>query len=204
LRAVSNLSEWIETDLEGQLPPESEQQLQLLRARAQRMESMINGLLEYARAGRVEVATEVVEVAALLAEVIDSLDPPPTFKIQIEAPMPTLNTKRLLLSQVFANLIGNAIKHCDRPDCSLNISVQVKAEEYEFALKDDGPGIAPEHHDKVFTIFQTLNARHDTDSTGIGLSIVRKIVEAEGGTIRLASQVGVGTTFYFTWPKHPG
>ncbi len=203
LRAISNLSQWIEDDLEGQLPPENQQQMALLRNRVSRMEAMINGLLDYARAGRTDAVIEPVSVAELLAEVVDSLAPPKTFSIEIGAEMPTLQTKRLLLSQVFANLISNGIKHHDRPDGLIRISSQDQGSFYEFAVADDGAGIAPEHHDKIFMIFQAVNPQNNSDSSGIGLSIVKKIVETEEGTIRLESEIGKGTTFYFTWPKEP-
>jgi PAS domain S-box-containing protein len=203
LRAIANLSEWIEEDLEGALPPNSQQQMKLLRDRVHRMQAMIDGLLEYARAGRTEADIEPVAVAALLAEVIDSLDPPHPFRIEIAPEMPTLLTKRLLLSQVFANLISNGIKHHNRPDGLIRISSHDKGNFYEFEVADDGLGIAPEHHDKIFMIFQAVNPQKSQDSSGIGLSIVKKIVETEEGTIRLASEVGKGTTFYFTWPKQP-
>ncbi len=201
LRAIANLSEWIESDLEGQLPPDNQLQLQLLRTRVQRMGAMIDGLLEYSRAGRIKVAIEKVVVMDLLTEVIDSLDPLPPFTVQIEPPMPILKTKPLLLGQVFANLISNAIKHHDRPDGCVKVSVQEQPEYYEFSISDDGPGIAPEYHDKIFTIFQTIKTCDSQESTGIGLSIVKKIVEAEGGVIHLESQIGKGATFRFTWPK---
>lgn len=203
LRAISNLSQWIEEDLEGRLPPENQQQMALLRDRVYRMEAMINGLLDYARAGRTDSVIESVSVAQLLAEVIDSLDPPKSFSIEIMPEMPTLHTKRLMLSQVFANLIGNGIKHHGRSDGRIRVSSQDLGNFYEFEVADDGPGIAPEYHDKIFTIFQTLNSHNNQDSSGIGLSIVKKIVEAEEGTIRLKSEIGKGTTFYFTWPKEP-
>jgi signal transduction histidine kinase len=140
-------------------------------------------------------------VAQLLAETIDSLAPPPTFSISIDTNLPTLNTKRLFLSQVFANLIGNGIKHHDRSDGSIQISCQECGDFYEFVIADDGPGIAPENHDKVFAIFQAVNPQNSPDSTGIGLAIVKKIIETEGGTIRLESNLGQGTKFYFTWQK---
>jgi PAS domain S-box-containing protein len=203
LRAISNLSQWIEEDLDGQLPPENQQQMALLRDRVSRMEAMINGLLDYARAGRTDAVIEPVPVAELLAEVVDSLAPPKTFSIEIVPEMPTLQTKRLLLSQVFANLISNGIKHHDRPDGFIRISSQDQGSFYEFAVADDGSGIAPEQHDKIFTIFQTVNPQNNPDSSGIGLSIVKKIVETEEGTIRLESEMGKGTIFYFTWPKDP-
>jgi PAS domain S-box-containing protein len=208
LRAIANLSEWIEDDLAGLLNEGTQQQMTLLRSRVRRMEATIAGLLDYARVGRTDVEISQVVVAELLAETIDSLAPPPKFKIAID-PMPTLDTKRLLLSQVFANLIGNAIKHHDSPgeplDNRANGSVQITCQDrgdfYEFAVSDDGPGIALPDRDKIFTIFQARNPQHRPDSSGIGLSIVKKIVEAESGKVWLESELNVGTTFYFTWPK---
>jgi PAS domain S-box-containing protein len=200
LRAISNLSEWIEEDLEGSLTADTQQQMDRLRGRVRLMESTINGLLDYARAGRTDATVERVSVAQLLAETIDAIAPPPTFEITIAPGMPTLQTKRLLLSQVFANLIGNAFKHHDRADGTICISSQAQGDFYEFAIADDGPGIAPEDRDRVFVIFQAANPQNRSDSTGIGLAIVKKIVETAGGTIRLESELGRGTTFYFTWP----
>lgn len=201
LRAIANLSEWIEEDLSGQMPPENQQQLHLLRGRVHRMEALINGLLEYSRVGRVESPIERVSLSVLLDEVIDSIDPPDTFTITIPPDLPTLITKRLPLRQVFANLIGNAVKHHDRPDGQVRIGMKDLGDRYEFSVADDGPGIAPEYHRKIFMIFQTLQARDVKESTGVGLSIVKRIVETEGGTIRLDSEEGAGSTFYFTWHK---
>jgi PAS domain S-box-containing protein len=201
LRAIANLSEWIEEDLEGQLPAENQRQMKLLRGRVYRLEALINALLEYYRAGRTTMATETVNINLLLTEIIDSLDPPATFKIEIQPRMPTLQTKRIPLSQVFSNLISNAIKYHHRSDGQIWISYQDLGEFYEFAVADDGAGIAPEHHERVFTIFQTLQSRDQTESTGIGLAIVKKIIEAEGGEISLESKLGEGATFRFTWLK---
>ncbi len=201
LRAIANLSQWIEDDLEGEMLTEIQPQLVLLRSRVARMSATINGLLDYARIGRSDDKIEPVSVAQLLAETIDSIAPPPTFSISIAPNLPTLNTKRLFLSQVFANLIGNGIRHHDRSDGSIQISCQECGDFYEFGIADDGPGIAPENHDKVFAIFQAVNPQNSPDSTGIGLAIVKKIIETEGGTIRLESELGHGTAFYFTWKR---
>ncbi|MBW4550277.1 MAG: PAS domain-containing protein [Aphanocapsa sp. GSE-SYN-MK-11-07L] len=198
LRAISNLAHWIEDDLGRQLPPENQQHLQLMQSRVGRMEKLINGLLEYSRIGRVNMEIQPVAVADLLAEVIDSIDPPATFKIQIAADLPTLKTKRLLLHQVFSNLISNAIKHHDRPDGQIQISAQPQPNGYEFAVGDDGPGIAANQHERIFGIFQTLHQSKD-ENTGIGLAIVKKIVESEAGQISVESSLGEGTTFRFTW-----
>lgn len=201
LRAIANLSEWLEEDLNDLLPAENRQQMQLLRGRVHRMEALINGLLAYSRIERVEAEIEPVEVRTLLMEVIDSLALPPTFTVIVGEQMPTLKTKRLLLGQVFANLIGNAVKHHPRDNGQITIAVQDRGGDYEFAVSDDGNGIAPEYHDRIFTIFQTLEARDVKESTGIGLSIVKKIVETEGGSISVDSHVGGGATFRFTWHK---
>jgi PAS domain S-box-containing protein len=201
LRAIASLSEWLEEDLEGELPPENSQQLKLLRGRVLRMEALINGLLDYSRIGRTKAALERVNVNELLAEVIDSLAPPESFKIEIASEMPTLITRQVLLRQVFANLISNAIKHHDRPDGQIKISVADKGDAYEFVVADNGPGISAEYHNKIFAIFQTLEARDTKESTGIGLSIVKKIVETEGGSIWVQSEEGQGSAFHFTWLK---
>jgi PAS domain S-box-containing protein len=204
LRAIANLSEWIEEDLEDKLPPENKHQMELLRGRVYRLERLINGLLEYSRVGRIELSSEIVNVNNLLTEVIDSIAPPSTFSFEIESNLPTLKTKRVALSQVFSNLIANAIEHHDRSDGHIKISGLDRGEFYEFTVTDDGAGIDSEYHEKVFTIFQTLQPRDRKESTGIGLAIVKKIIENEGGTIALESQLGRGTTFRFTWLKELG
>jgi signal transduction histidine kinase len=200
LRAIANLSEWIEEDLGGQVSPEVQHHMHLMRKRVERMDALINGLLDYSRVGRVQVPIETVKVADILAEVIDLLAPPATFLIEV-APMPIIETRRLSLSQVFANLISNAIKHCNRADGHIQISFTEQGNFYRFSVSDNGPGIAPEYQSRIFTIFQTLEARDKTENTGIGLSIVKKIVESEGGSVWVESQLGLGSTFLFTWCK---
>ncbi|ACK70406.1 multi-sensor signal transduction histidine kinase [Gloeothece citriformis PCC 7424] len=202
LRAIANLSQWIEEDLSDIIPPESQQQIELLRQRVYRMDQLINNLLDYARIGRSEATKERVEVAQLLEEIIDSLAPPPTFTLEIDLPMPTLMTEKLLLSQVFSNLISNGIKHHGKDQGKLKISVQEQNNFYQFLIADDGQGIPVDYQEKIFAIFQTVKSKDNKDSTGIGLSIVKKIVEIQGGKIMVSSQVGEGTTFSFTWPKN--
>jgi PAS domain S-box-containing protein len=199
LRGIANLSQWIEEDLEGSLSVANQEQMALLRSRVYKMQATIDGLLDYARSGSAVEVVESVSIAELLADVIDQIAPPPTFTISLPPELPTLFTQRLPLFQVFANLIGNGIKHHHSETGSIQISVEDRGDCYEFAIADDGSGIDPEHHDRMFKIFQAVNPQNRSDSTGIGLAIVKKIVEAEGGTIWLESELGKGTTFYFTW-----
>jgi signal transduction histidine kinase len=142
-----------------------------------------------------------VDVEALLKQVIEELSPPAQFTIEVAPGMPTLVTELLLLQQVFTHLIGNAIKHHPQSDGKVKISVREQPDFYEFAVADNGAGIAPQFHDKVFVIFQTLQARDRVENTGVGLAIAKRIVESQGGSIRLESQEGQGATFRFTWPK---
>ncbi|MBE9157425.1 PAS domain-containing protein [Nodosilinea sp. LEGE 06152] len=200
LRAISNLADWIGEDLGNQLPPENQRQLELLRSRVDRMEALINGLLEYSRVGRRQRSIVAIDVNELLTNVVDSLAPPKSFVVDLPTDLPTLYSHKTALGQVFANLINNAIKHHHRDQGTVHISWRDRGKWLEFAIADDGPGIAPQYHDKIFTIFQTLKARDDFESTGVGLAVVKKIIEAEKGRVWLTSAVGEGTTFYFTWP----
>ena len=201
LRAIANLATWLGEDLEGQIPEENQQQLQLMNSRVKRMDGLIQGLLEYSRIGRKNTPIKRVNVGDLIYEAIDSLSPPPEFKISIADEMPILNTESILLQQVFSNLIGNAIKYHPKQEGKIVVSVQEEERFYKFGVADDGLGIDPQYHDRIFTIFQTLQARDTIESTGIGLSIVKKIVEGQGGKVTVESQLGQGATFYFTWKK---
>lgn len=200
LRGIRNLSEWIEEDAD-KLSEDTRKYLHLQREQVARMENLIDGLLQYARVGRQNAPIETVDVRQLLEEVIDSINPPPKFAIAIQGEMPIITTQRLFLEQVFSNLIGNGIKHHPRSDGKIVISVREQARFYEFAIADDGAGIAPSAQKKIFEIFHTLNQKDDKSNTGIGLAIVKKIVEERGGTITVESQVGTGTTFRFQWIK---
>lgn len=201
LRAISTLSAWLEEDLEGQLNDSAKEQLQLLRSRVHRMDSLIDGVLRYSRAGRMDTEGECVDVGELLRDLVEMIDPPPGMRIVIGEDMPVLVTKRLRLSQVFSNLINNAIKYHHQDEGRIAVSVEKRgAGLYEFAVSDDGPGIAEQHHQRIFIMFQTLQSRDEVESTGLGLSLIKKLVEEEGGEVSLSSELGVGSTFRFTWP----
>lgn len=201
LRGISNLSQWLEEDLGDAITAEGKEQLQLLRGRVQRMEGLINGILDYSRAGRKRSKIESISVARLLSDVVEMCSPAPEARIEIATDMPELRTERVPLQQVFANLIGNALKHAKRADPHVRVSVRDLGDRCEFAISDNGHGIAPEFHDRIWGIFQTLEPRDTVESTGIGLSVVKKIVESKGGSAWVESREGHGATFRFTWPK---
>jgi signal transduction histidine kinase len=183
------------------LTAETREQLNLLRDRVARMHDLIEGLLVYSRIGRIEGSAEPVDTGALVAETLDSLAPPADFLVEVAPEMPTLVTERLQLGQVFANLIGNAIKHHHRKQGHIRVSGKDLGDRCEFEVADDGPGIPVEYHRKVFMMFQTLKVKDYESDTGIGLALVKKIVEEHGGSIQLVSKEGEGTSFRFTWTK---
>jgi signal transduction histidine kinase len=200
LRGISNLASWIEEDIGTSIPKKVKEHIALLKGRATRMDKLINGLLELARVGRMRQKAERVDVTELLHETIDLLSAPEASRILIVGAMPTMNAERFALQQVFMNLVLNAVQHAGRKDVVVRITCNERVEEYEFAVSDNGVGIPPEHHERVWQIFQTLQARDVVESTGIGLTIVRKQVEANGGRAWIDAQTP-GATVRFTWPK---
>jgi signal transduction histidine kinase len=204
LRGIENASRWVEEDMGKELPDHIQEYLLMMRIRVHRMENLINGILALARSGRVKEVHEVVDVNQLLLESIDMVSPPEHMQVEVTSQMPVLYTARVPLQQVFTNLISNAIKYHDRENGRVTISCQEDKLFYEFSVTDDGPGIDPEYHDRIFVIFQTLQERDAVESTGVGLAIVKKIIERQGGTIRVHSSPGMGAAFTFTWPKDRG
>ncbi|MGV3639853.1 MAG: sensor histidine kinase [Adhaeribacter sp.] len=204
LRGIENASRWVEEDMGKELPDHIQEYLLMMRIRVHRMENLINGILALARIGRVKEVQEVVDVNQLLLESIDMVAPPEHMQVEVTSQMPVLYTARVPLQQVFTNLISNAIKYHDRENGHVTVSCQEDKLFYEFSVTDDGPGIDPEYHDRIFVIFQTLQERDAVESTGVGLAIVKKIIERQGGTIRVDSAPGMGATFTFTWPKDRG
>lgn len=201
LRGIDNASRWVEEDLGKDLPGHIREYLRMMRVRVKRMENLINGILALARIGRTQQTEEEVNVNQLLQEVIDLVAPPKDFTITLPPKLPLIRTVRVELQQVFSNLISNSIKYHHRPDGQVRIQFHETPDFYVFSVSDDGPGIEPEYHTRIFVIFQTLQERDAMESTGVGLAIVKKIVERQGGSISVNSQPGQGATFTFTWPK---
>jgi signal transduction histidine kinase len=201
LRGIANLSQWLEEDLGDAITEDGKTQLNLLRSRVNRMEGLINGILDYSRAGRVRAKPELIATDKLLAEVVELSAASKGARIDIQPNLPELRTERVPLQQVFMNLIGNALKHAKRADPHVQVNVRDLGELFEFSVRDNGPGIAPEFHERIWGVFQTLEPRDTVESTGIGLSVVKKIVESKGGRAWVESAEGAGATFCFTWPK---
>ena len=206
LRGIANLAQWLQDDIGEQLKGDSKEHMRLLQGRVRRMEALIDGILTYSRAGRKLTPPEPVETGALVRDVIELLAPPAEVRIQMPDQFPTIEAERVPLQQVFMNLIGNAIKftRAVRPDAVIDIAWRDVADGFEFTISDNGAGIAPEYHDRVWGIFQTLAARDKVEGTGIGLSVVQKIVESRGGKVSLESAPGEGATFRFVWAKTLG
>lgn len=201
LRGIANLAQWIQEDIGERLEGESAEHMKLLHGRVQRMEALIDGVLSYSRAAKFRTAPERIETGLLIREVIDLLSPSEDVRITVADEMPVVLAEKVPLQQVFMNLIGNAMKYGrgEPPRISLR-SRRVPGFD-EFAVCDNGPGIAKEFHDRIWGIFQTLEARDKVEGTGIGLSVVRKIVESRGGTTWIESEPGKGACFHFTWPR---
>jgi signal transduction histidine kinase len=201
LRAINNLSLWIEEDLEDKLEGDTKEQFSMLRGRVARMEGLINGILNYSRAGRLKTNPVPIDLNQFIPDLLSLLAPPEQFTIHIQENLPVLKTEKIALEQVFSNFISNAIKYNDNKNPSINIECKDAVKFWEFSVTDNGPGIEKEFHEKVFVIFQTLNARDKVESTGVGLAIVKKIVEEKGGKCWIESIPGEGASFKFTWPK---
>lgn len=204
LRAIAHLVQWISEDIGTNISPDTQENIRLLNGRVARMQMLLDGLLAYSRVDTTRSTTERVDTAALVREVVEALAPPPGFTVMCEGAMPVMRTQRAPLERVMDNLISNAIKHHDGQAGCVTISARLVDGVAEFCVSDDGPGIAPRFHDRIFVIFQTLVRRDEHESSGIGLAIVKKKVESRGGQIRVESAPPArGTSFVFTWPEGP-
>lgn len=199
LRGIANLAQWIEEDLQGTLRDDTREMLGLIRSRMHRMEGLIDGILQYSRAGRLHEPPVTVDVAELIDEVVDLLGPP-AGTVTTDGALPVVVTELAPLRQVFQNLIGNGLKHGGAA-VAIRVSAADEGDTWRFRVTDNGPGIPVEFHDRVWGMFQTLEPRDRVEGAGIGLSLVKKVVEGQGGTVGLESTPGAGAAFTFTWRK---
>ncbi|MBP1853545.1 sensor histidine kinase [Rhizobium halophytocola] len=202
LRVIDNTSRWLMEDLQGLLTEDMLDNMRLMRSRVVRMEKFLDDLLDYSRIGRMAQATiqDRISGRALIDDVILMLSPPGGFDIQVSPVFAELDLPRMPLTQIFLNLVGNAIKHHDLGRGVIRIDAACEADHYVFTVADDGPGIPEIYRTQVFEMFQTLRPRDEVEGSGMGLSIARKHVVHAGGTIEIAPAEGRGATFRFTWP----
>ena len=201
LRGISSLASWLITDYGDKLGAEGGQQLGLIASRVKRLGALIDGILAYSRAGRVREKRLSVEFDSLVRNCIDLLAPPAHIAIEIAGTLPRLEVEQFKAQQVFQNLLSNAIKFMDKPAGRVVVSCAAEGLVWHFSVADNGPGIEARYRDKVFQLFQTLAPRDKVESSGVGLALVKKIIDLEGGKIWFESTPGAGATFHFTLPR---
>ena len=202
LRAISSLVNWLTSDFQDKLDDKGREMFALLLGRVKRMHDLIEGILKYSRVGQIREERVMVDLNPLVGNVIEMISPPDNVSVKIVTDLPTIYTEKTRIEQVFQNLISNAVKYMDKPNGKITIDCKDEQTDWIFCVKDNGPGIEEKHFKKIFQIFQTLSSRDEVESTGVGLSLVKKIAEMYGGKVWVESQVGIGSQFYFSLPKN--
>jgi two-component system sensor kinase FixL len=201
LRGIKLITEWLCADYGDKLGDEAREQLDLLQSRVARMHNLIDGVLQYSRVGRIKEDLTEVDLNELIAGVIDGIAPPEHIHIAAEGSLPVIECERTRVTQMFQNLLANAVKFMDKPTGEVRVGCVEEGDFWRFHVADNGPGIEEKYFDRIFRLFQTLTSRDEFESTGVGLALVKKIIEMYGGRIWVESAVGKGSTFLFTWPK---
>ncbi len=203
LRGIEHLAQWLVSDYAETFDDAGHEMMTLLVQRIHRMESLIDGILQYSRIGRVESNNETVDLAVVVPALIDSLAIPSHIAVVIETGLPTLHADLTQMTQLFQNLLSNAVNYMDKAEGHIAIRCETRDDDvWQFCIQDNGPGIDRQYHEKIFQIFQTLHARDERESTGIGLTVVKKVIELYGGRVWVESLPGQGSTFFFTLPKN--
>jgi len=201
LRAIGTLADWISTDYADKLDDNGKEQMNLLMSRVDRMHNLIEGVLQYSRVGHIKEEKVVVNLNELVTEVIDIIAPPENISITVENKLPTIECEQTRIMQVFQNLLSNAVKYMDKPQGQIKVGCIEENGFWKFSVADNGPGVEREYFEKIFEILQTLSPRDEVEATGVGLSVVKKIVELYGGSVWVESELGKGSVFFFTLPK---
>lgn len=202
LRGIAQLSSWIDEDLQAQEYDNVPGHTRLLRSRIARMETLLDDLLIFYRAGKVDTNQRVVDVRRMVTELFEMQNLKQGLQLILEENLPTFTTLATPFEQVLRNLLSNAIKHHDKDEGLIRISCRVVDSHYfEFSVCDDGPGIPEQYQQRIFGMFQTLKPRDEVEGSGMGLALIKKIIENYGGEINVHS-VGRGTCFIFTWPQN--
>lgn len=201
LRAIDTLASWISEDLGENQSPAIRENLRLMRQRVRRMERLLDDLLAYSLADKVKDAVRPVQVREMVAEITALIEVPPGFRVQLLGEPAGFTTAATPLRTVLQNLVNNAVKHHDRKTGLIEISVHERGDFYEFQVDDDGPGIPPEHHERIWGMFQTLQPRDKVEGSGIGLALIKRLVQHYGGVVGVQNRTPRGARFSFTWPK---
>ncbi len=201
LRGITSLSEWLLADYSEEFDEEGKKMLNLMISRVQRLHQLIDDILKYSRVGRAKVEKKDVNLNKVVSELVEVLNIPENIKVEIPNQLPTIFCDKTRIEQLFQNLISNAIKFIDKPEGLIKISCADEGEYYKFSVADNGIGIESQHFEKIFQLFQKLTSLQDSDSTGVGLALVKKIVELHDGKVWVESKVGIGSNFVFTIKK---
>ena len=201
LRGIKSLASWILDDYSDKLDERANEQMNLLLGRVERMYNLIDGVLQYSRAGRMDEKPVQVNLDDFIPEMIDMLVPPENITITVDSTMPVIECAETHIMQLFQNLLSNAIKYMDKPQGRISVGCVEEDGFWKFSITDNGPGIEEKHFEKIFKMFQALSVSKEFEGTGVGLTVAKKIVELYGGNIWVESTIGEGSTFYFTLPK---
>jgi len=198
LRSINALISWLKEDYKNVIDDQGLQNFKLIEDKIEKMDHLIDGILSYSSIDEKHSKNSQTDLNETITNIRKILFLPDHIKIEIKNKLPILNVDSIRIQQLFQNLISNAITHIDKPIGIIEIDFEDKIDYYQFSVKDNGVGISKEYHSKIFEIFQSVS---ENESTGIGLSIVKKIVQLYQGNIWLESELGKGTTFYFTLNK---
>ncbi|MCH7556323.1 MAG: CBS domain-containing protein [Planctomycetes bacterium] len=201
LRGIGTLADWLSTDYADKFDEQGQKHVKLLVERAKRADKLVDSILQYSSAGQLREEQEQVDLNTVLPEIICEIDPPENIEITLDNELPVLMCKKTHIRQVFHNLLSNAVKHMDKEKGQIKVGCIEEEGYWKFSVADNGPGIDQKYFKKIFKIFQTLSPTDETESTGIGLSIAKKIVKMNAGRIWVESNPGEGSTFFFTLPK---
>lgn len=200
LQNINGIATVLEACLGARQIEEAQHVFPMLRQQTQKMDRLITGILTYSLAGRHSIQKNVVDLYTLLHQVVSSLNVPVGFNIHIQEKLPVLYTEEIYLFQTFSNILGNSIKHHDQPEkAHVHISCEVTGASLVFAVQDDGPGIPPGMQQEVLHLYESDSTVTRPFSSGLGLSIVKKIIEVKESKLWIESE-GRGSRFLFTWP----
>lgn len=199
LRGIHSLAVWINEDYADLIGPDGQKFTWMIIEQVERMNKLIDGILAYSQAGISQGGKMMVDVRSVVRDVIEILSPPSSITIDIMPDLPAIYGEYTKVQQVFQNIIGNAISHLDRDDGMIRISAGSRGGTWVFEVSDNGPGIDPAIQSTIFDVFTSYPASQKKKGTGIGLSIVKRIVESTGGSVWVSSKPGQGSRFFFTF-----